>query len=221
VDMQTDGPTIFGNDDYKLDLDFDLDAQIVQQVKAALGKNFAVTEVAVDASAFSALESGVDETREMRRRILALPKAEGVDAYIFVLPDLFKGPAFELRGLVVTRSPSPFGDGFTTVGTHYAVGAFDAVTGNRIDYGTAQYPSSRTLTGHERPIERCTNSMWADAADRLSDGQKSRLRKEFRALVSRSIAYTLASAGLINKSETAAVTAAFDTQGDESCHPGP
>jgi hypothetical protein len=61
--------------------------------------------------------------------------------------------------------------------------------------------------------------MWARNAEGMSAAQSDKLQKELRALISRSIAYTLASAELIDKTEAAAITATFDTQEDPSCHP--
>ena len=89
----------------------------------------------------------------------------------------------------------------------------------QIDYGSAQWPTSRTYTGHEPPAEECSNTMWADSEGELTNEQRNRLRQEFSSLISRSIAYTMASANLIGKADAAANTAAFAIAGDPSCHP--
>ena len=217
VDMPTNGVTVFGNADYKLDLDLNLDAQIVQQAGAALQPQFTVKEV--DPAPFAGLELG---TFGLPRRLPSVPKLEGLDAYVVVLPsELDPVPsAAEFRGLVVSHGEG-FGEGTTLITAQYAVVVFDAATGRRIDYGTGQYPSTRSIYGHVTPLEFCDNAIRSEAADKITDEQKARVKKELSALVSRSIAYTLASAGLIDKPRAAAVTAGFDTQGDPSCHAGP
>lgn len=125
----------------------------------------------------------------------------------------------EWHGLNVSHTRGIFGSATTSVGPNYYVGVFDAATGNRIDYGSAQWPTSRTYTGHEPPAEECSNTMWADSEGELTNEQRNRLRQEFSSLISRSIAYTMASANLIGKADAAANTAAFAIAGDPSCHP--
>lgn len=217
MDMQTSGITVFGNDDYKLNLDLGLDAQIVQQATAALQPQFTVKDV--DPAPFAGMALG---TFGLPRQLPAMPKVEGVDAYIVVLPsELDPLPSTaEFRGLVVSHGRG-FGDGTTLITAQYAVVVFDAATGRRIDYGTGQIPSTKSIYGHVHPLEFCDNAIWSDAADKITDEQKGRVKKELSALVSRSIAYTMASAGLFDKSHASAVTAGFDTQGDPSCHIGP
>ncbi len=214
IDMQTTGVTIFGNADYKLDFDLGLDAQIVQQATAALQPQFAVKDV--DPGLFAGLATG---TFGLPRRLPSVPKVEGVDAYVVILPSE-QTELVDFHGLVVSHAHDLIKDASTWVTTQYAVVVFDAATGRRIDYGTSQYPSSKSIYGHEFPLETCDNAIWSDAADKMTDEQKARVKKELSALVSRSIAYTMASAGLIDKSQAAAVTAGFDTQGDPSCHAG-
>lgn len=235
IDLRKEGFTVFENAEYKLDLDLKMDEQIVHQIEASLQPQFAVTKVDVDPGVASELAEGVLGQGRLRRQLLALPHA-GIDAYIVVLPALVRGR----QGLAVDHVSlgsgqsgrmlrglfgGPLGqlglsrDQATSVSAFYGVDVYDAATGRRLDYGIAHYPSPGSLLGSEFPTAACDPTIWSDTADAMSDAQKSRLKLEMSALVSRSIAYTLSSAGLIDKSQAGAITAGFDTEGDRSCHP--
>ena len=209
--------TRFGNfEDFKIDLNLNPDTQLVEQIKSVLSKHFTVKDATVNSNAFANIKYGVKDTSEIRDRILALPKSDGIDAYVMIFPEDAIGT--ELRGINIIHYPG-FGDGQTMLGTFYAIGVFDAVTGKRIDYGAARDPLSHAIWGNGPPEEYCANELLPEAADRVSPEQKSRHAKEFQALISRSIASTLASAGLIDKAEIVGATAQFDTQGDATCKP--
>ena len=217
VDMQTHGFGRFGYEDYKLDLDMKLDGQLSAQVATALQPAFTVKAINADPAKLSGLD--LADGSDLRRLLQGLPDKDGIDAFVVVHPYPV-GADYDTRGLITQYEKAFIHDATTLIATYYMVSVYDAA-GHRIDYGTGQYPSGRTITGHEFPWEVCAADIRAGTADQTTDEQKARLKKVFRAQTSRSIAFTLASAGLIDKAQATAVTAGFDTEGDPSCHPGP
>jgi hypothetical protein len=219
--MQKIGPTVFGNLDYKLRVEESFDDQLVEDIAKSLEPRFKIKSSAMDAAAFADIEGGIENKREVKRRILALPRRPDVDAYVIVLPQSVRILGTTWNGLSVSRFGALLGDGQTSVSAFYGIGVYNASTGERIDYGTARYPSTATLTGHEPPTEICANSMWADSSDQLAVEQRDRIRQELASLISRSVAFTLASANLIDKAEAGEATAKFSLPKEPSCHPGP
>jgi len=158
ITMQTYGATVFDNALYMLHANWSPDALVIQQIKAALGGRFTIGN-AVDPQAFANIAPGAlgDMGSALRQRVLAQPKANGVDAYVVVVPDTVTLMGLSWRGLQVTRNLALFGRGGTSVNAYYMVEVIDAVTGDRIDYGTARYPASGYLTGYSQPLEFCAS----------------------------------------------------------------
>ena len=202
--------------EYKLPIEWELDAQLTRQATAILAKHFVVNEVDPKTLIPSGPES--TELNSVRERIASMPKMVGVDAYVVILPDPAEVSYGE--GAVVTRDPGLFGGGNTILGLHYKVWAIYASSGKVIDFGTAENPASENIFGSSLPFDTCDNSLWSDSVDSFSVEQKASLRKEFAVLASRSIGYTLANAGLIDKPEAQAATATFDITGDKACRRG-
>jgi hypothetical protein len=218
VDMQSAGFMAFH--DYTLHTDWNFDSQITDQITKALSDRFIVKPVTYEARAFGDFSKGVLDNYwdSVEKGVLTLPKSNGVDAYIVIFPEYERFPGgMEWQGLVGTRTKRLLYDPITSYGAYYLVGVIDAKTGMRIDWGGAQYPSDRTLTGVQPPVERCANEMWADTTDAWTAQQKMRLRQELTWLIDRSIFYTLASAKLISSNEAAADTVRWGTRGDPSC----
>jgi len=219
VDMQTLGPA-FSAKAYKLQTDWNIDEKIAAEIARLLAGRFMVS-TAVDSRAFGTIENGIfdNPVSEVQRRIAALPKVGGLDAYIVVFPFQLNGSA-NWSGLFVRRDPGLFGGGTTIVGVYYYFGVFDASTGKRIDYGTPKLPAAGFLSGFSPPSATCSKTMWADTAEGLSDEQKSGIRREMLSLATKSVGYAMAGANLITKSEADANAKLHAGDDDPSCQLG-
>jgi hypothetical protein len=217
VDMQTGG-TRFDYADYKLHTDWNFDALIHDYVANAVHGRFAVKDDALDTRIFSAVKS--PSGRAVWARIgdilQAAPQKPDVDAVIVVYPNESPGPLSPGLG-IVHEAPSWLGSGTTIFGATYALGIYDAKTGDRIDYGTGRYPASGTLSGYTFPWEMCPASIWADSEDKLTPEQKGGIRQELWSLVTRSLPYALTNSGLISKSNVESLNASATAAGP-SCH---
>lgn len=221
IGLQEIGSIGFTGEKAGLRTDWDFDGQIVEGVKKTLGTRFTFAESDIDKAAFADRDLDFNNAREMKRRIQALPKVAGLDAYVIVTPSDVSILNMRWRGLSIVRFQGVFGSGQTSLNADYTVWVFNAADGSRIDYGSSQYPSKATLTGHEPPREICDNSLWVTNPDEASSEQKSRIRQEFESLLNRSISFTLASANLIDKAAAASIAATIAKPGDPSCHAGP
>lgn len=218
VDMQTGG-TRFDYADYKLQTDWNLDALIHDHVANAVRGRFAVKDDALDARLFSTVKnsSGRAVWAQIRDILKAAPQKPDVEAVIVVHPNESPGPLSPGLG-VIHEAPSWLGSGTTIVGATYALGIYDAKTGDRIDYGTGRYPASDTLSGYTFPWETCPASIWADAEDKLTAKQKNGIRQELWSLITRSLPYALTNSGLISKTDAESLKASATAAG-LSCHP--
>jgi hypothetical protein len=217
--MQNLGSTRLSSDEYTLHTDWNLDTQVKDVVAKALSSHFTVKDATGDTQIFLNLKNGLFSNfyHQMRDRIKTLPRNEEIDAYVIVYPNLDDVPS--IPGLSVIHEHSIFHSEVMTVYAYYKIGVFDATTGEMIDYGSAQYPASGYLFGHQPPFEQCANDIWADSEVQYTAEQKNRLRQEMASLITRSIAYTLASAKLISKSEAASFTTQNALPSEPSCHP--
>ena len=221
VDMQTPGITKFDYSDYKLHTDWTLDDLARDYIGRALAAHFSVRNDAVDAREFSGLEAKGFQTAwgNISDRLRSLPRKPDVDAIVVVYPNATDSTGYVSPGLGVTYDvPFLFHDAKTTIAVSYAVGLFDVKTGDRIDFGTGRYPASGYITGYSPAWESCSKSMWAESEDSLTGEQRTRIRHELWSLLSRSLPYAMASAGLISASEATSVSVSSAVSGDPSCH---
>lgn len=215
VNAERVGATIFGAGEFKLQMDWDLDAKLVQMAKAALaGSRFAVVDV--EPAIFPAPKSGLIDESDVRKAIRAMPKKPDVDAFVVFLPTVnpvtySSGYSFSYDVRLGIREPITF------FGLWYQVVVFDAATGSRIDYGSGQRPSTDTLTGHEPPVAVCSKDMWAEKPQDFSPEQKGRLEGQYLALLGESVNYAMASAELISKADAQRATASLDISPDPTC----
>lgn len=88
VEMQTFGATRFGNAEYTLHADWNVDAQIADEVTKALSPRFAIRDAGIDPRVFGGIKMGPtdDEWSQVKNRIMALPRSSGIDAYVVVFP---------------------------------------------------------------------------------------------------------------------------------------
>ena len=212
--MQTRGVTRFGNHDYKLHTDWNLDAQIAGELANALKERFLVRDSAMAQRTFPKITADFlhDPSTQVQRALTSLPQTKEVDAYIVIFPQQLGIMGGE-QGLAVIRGQGLFGPGTTSIETYYEVGVYNSHTGRRMDFATARYEGS-----HAAPVEFCSNSLWADSADQLSEEQKSRIKKEFESLIARTLVYTLSAAGLVGDADAAVAAGKDQTNGDPSCH---
>ena len=222
VTVRNNGALPGGSDEFTLYANWDLDNQITQEVVTVLSSHFAISKTTIDPQAFSNLDTSALGTawQDVQRRVKALPPTSGIDAYVVVFPHLIGGSmGVTWHGLSVDRNRSIWGGGHALVGAYYGIGVYNATTGERIDYATGQYPTSRTISGHMAPIDECPLTISAASESNMTSEQNVRLRREFASLFSRSIAYSLASANLISEAEANAATASFLSPGDAECKP--
>jgi hypothetical protein len=220
VDMQTQG-TRFDYADYKLHTDWNFDDPVREYVTKAIQPRFIVTDGALDPQIFSGAKSGPFRSMwvEIGDRLRALPQKPAVDAVIVVHPEETDSTGYLSAGLAVTHdAPFLFNKGATTIAANYSVDIYDAKTGDRIDYGTGRFPASGYLTGYSPAREQCSNSVWADSEGQLSTDQKSRIHQELWSLLTRSLPYAMASAGLIERSDAESLSATSAVAGDSECH---
>lgn len=217
ITMRTHGPTVFGNAEYMLHTDWNVDGLVTQAIRSALGSQFEVKTNPEHISAF--LGMAALDRAEIRRKLATLTGDDRPDAYIIVTPSTFATPAESFTGLIVERAAGLLGHDDISMGAYYQIGIFDARTGGEIDYGTSQWPTRRTLTGHEPPTaSACSNDIWADTAEKLTDAQRARIRQEMFSLITRSISYTLMSAGLLDRKAADAAAALVVVKGEPTCH---
>jgi len=220
LDMQTWGYTIFGNEDYQLHTDWNLDDQVDSEVANALKGRFAVKTISIDpqtASHFMAKAHGTDWSA-VEKLVRTLPASDGVDAYVVVFP-IVRMLGFGQRfwgGLVGRHVPDLRGP-HIEFGAYYAVGVIEAGTGKRIDWGTGHLTTHGLLLDNA-PDEQCAADMWATGADAITPEQKSRIHQEMSSVISRSIPYTLAGANLLGEADAKAYAAQIALPGDPSCH---
>jgi hypothetical protein len=218
VDMQTLGP-IWTIKAYKLQTNWNFNEKITNEIGRLLASRFTIA-APPDPHLFGPVGNGLFEfpLREIHRSIAALPKNPGVDAYVVVFPFPGNSPT-DWLGPFVRRDAGLFGEGTTIVGIYYAVGVFDASTGEEIDHGMPKIPAKGFLGGFSTPSANCSKTMWSDTAEGLSDDQKSRIARAMSSLATRSVAYALAGANLITESEAEASVKSYSGEDDPSCHP--
>jgi hypothetical protein len=218
IDMQTYGFVIFDFSGYKLHTDWNIDQQVVDLVTRALSGKYVIKNVPIDSKSLADIREPLLGTiwPDVEHRIASLPQTNGVDAYVVVVPQLVKNVGEQWQGLVGTRSPGLVNDGKTDFGAYYLIGVFDSRTGRRIDFGTARIPASPV--GHNPPVAECPKSMWPNSEEQITPQQNASIHVETVSLISRSIAYTLASANLISDDDAAAVTKQIGLPGAPSCH---
>ena len=200
--------------DHDLQTDWNLDNEVVAVATKLLVGRFTVKTIAVDSGAFANIESA----RDAERRIAALPKDNGIDAYIVVFADFSAQVGDQRHAFVVSRDTGP--SGIAIASTNYYIGIYDPATAREIDYGSAQYPAPGSIYGKGTPIATCPNAMWAEDPSQLPPDQQAQLRKIFSWLIDKEIGYGLASANLISKSDAAAVSAQNSASPIPACHEG-
>lgn len=220
VDMRTQG-TMFDRDDYKLHTDWNLDDRTRAAVEQALSIRFHVEHTPIDTNGFSTLETSFlgDISMQVSQRIAALSPKPKVDAIIAIYPNETDVTRYISPGMSVTRGvPFLFHSATTDIAATYAVGVFNPVTGERIDYGTARMTGSG-ISGYSAPVMRCSNALWSETEAALTTDQKSGIKTELWSLISKSLPHALNNAGLISSSEENALSASISSEGDASCHP--
>jgi len=205
---ETTGMTRFDYKDEPLHLDWNIDDYMERSIAGVLRGRFTVSGQAQPRTLFAGSYDG------------SLPRnarmaATGIDAYIVVRPS--KLPDYDTAGIVVSHHGGAVGDEATFLRSSFEVDVFDARSGERIDYGTANSPIERAQWGLS---ERCDNNLWAARPASLSAQQKSAIVAVVKSAVDRTLPFALSNAKLIPE-DTARGLAAPDAgeSGSTTCHP--
>ncbi|HEX3652629.1 MAG TPA: hypothetical protein VHU18_07390 [Rhizomicrobium sp.] len=217
VDMQTIGMTKFEYKDYKLHIDPKLDDDVRDFVTNALQKRLTVKND-VSPQAFSGVKSSFSETLwdNIGTHIRLMSPAPDVDALVVIYPNA-TNELMPSQLAVTHQAPFLFHGPIDIFAAGFAIGVFDAKTGERIDFGTGRFPQRGYIAGFSPPWERCPDSMWAESEGALSPDQKGKIRQELWSLITRSAPYALTNAGLISASEADELAKTSAPAGDSAC----
>lgn len=219
VDMQTSG-TRFDYADYKLHTEWNLDDEVSSFVGKALAGRFTVKAIKTDPHAFANAKPGVFEGlwSILGNRVVALPGVSDVDAVVLIVPDtLGANSGDSSAGLIVNHAvPILFGKAKVVVSARYLVVVYNAKTGDKIDYASGQLDSSNPMLS-DMPFEYCTESLWANSEDKLTDSQMNGIHQELWSLLARSLGQTLGQMNLISASDATSLSASVQAPGDPSC----
>jgi hypothetical protein len=212
---ETTGMTRFDYLDEPLRLDWSVDDYVERAIAGMLRGRFVVTGKAPPRNLFEGDSNDSQLSRTARMSIAALPEAAGVDAYIVVRPS--KLPNQDDMGIAVSHHSGAFGRELTDLRSSFVVEVFDAKTGERIDYGTANSPLERAQWGL---VERCDEAIWANKVALLTAQQKAKIVDAVATVIDKSLPFALDNAKLI--SDDAArdrATLAASEPGSTTCHP--
>ena len=203
------------SDSYSFRTDWNVDAQIVSEVTQALSGHFVVKNLSADSEQLAKILSTTqteDYNDVVKQFVRSLPKSNGVDAYVIVLPDdvnagTTKVPWIE-KGQFGARAPSSASSPDIRFGVLHSVNVYDATKGRLMDWGGERGSA----------VEQCAGEMWAEKEDALSAEQKNRIRQEIVSLLSRTVPLSLYRANLISDDAAQAAATQFAVPGDPSCH---
>lgn len=213
VDMNT--WTATNSDVYRFRTDWNVDAQIVSEVTKALSGHFVVRNVSADPEHLSKILATTqtdDYDDVVKQFVRSLPKSNGVDAYVIVLPDdvnvgTTQVPWIE-KGQFGARTVLPAGGSPIRFGALHSVNVYDTTKGRLMDWGGERSSA----------VEECASEMWAANEGALSADQKNRIRQEIVSLLSRTVPNSLYRANLISDDAAEAAATQFAVPGDPSCH---
>jgi hypothetical protein len=207
---ETTGMTRFDLREEPLALDWNIDDYIERSIAGAVRGRFAVGK-APPRDSFA----GDSEDSRLSRSARTIAATGGVDAIIVVRPS--KLPYQDTAGIVVSHHSGAFGRELTDLRSAFEVEVFDARTGERIDYGTANSPTEHAQFGL---MERCEESIWAAKTALLSAQQKSKIVDAIESVVDKSLPFALSNAKLIEPDAARTLAApAADDPGSKTCQP--
>jgi hypothetical protein len=222
IPMQTYGTTVFDSARYILHTNWDIDANTRDRVANILSSRFQIVENDIDPKLIFDYSSGFFDSPldQLQKRVQALPKSPGIDAYVIIFPQTRSLGNQSWRGLQVTETSGWFGKSDTMMSAYYFIGIFDASTGKQIDYGTAKYAASGYIGGTSQPFVSCSSNIWASTVEALSEEQKEKIHEEFISLVDRGLLGALTSANIIRNDEASAFEQSHPSPADiPECHP--
>lgn len=219
IAMERTGSLPFQYDMTRLNADWSLDADIAKLAASELSPRFTVKVLAA-----GPFETRSDETfdnvwSDMKAYVKAQPKDNGIDAYVFIVPQPLAGDVRGAWGARLRHIVPTFKDPVTMAIASYEVAVYDP-SGSRIDYGDGQLAGADTLSGFGPPAETCDNAMWADRHEDLTPAQTALIRREMESLIGHSLGYGLANARLIDKAGAEAADKSAPPHLD-SCKPFP
>jgi hypothetical protein len=192
-----------------------VDAQIVSEVTKALSGHFVVKNLSADSEQLAKILSTTqteDYNDVVKQFVRSLPKSNGVDAYVIVLPDDVNAGTTNVpwieKGQFGARAPSSTSSPDIRFGALHSVNVYDATKGRLMDWGGERSSA----------VEQCAGEMWAEKEDALSAEQKNRIRQEIVSLLSRTVTLSLYWANLISDDAARAAATQFAVPGDPSCH---
>jgi len=133
----------------------------------------------------------------LQERLRAMPLPQSADAYAIVYPVTVELADTKWEGLALTHGGGLFGRGWTIVSAAYAVGVYDARTGERMDVKTVDLPVNPPSA--HLAIEACDNAIWASRPDRLTIFQQLQINDGFRDLIAKSLPAALRDARLTDR----------------------
>jgi hypothetical protein len=174
-------------------IDWGIDAWMQQQITAALSNHFVIKPVPVNRIALSQCD-GFEQCAD------ALPKTDGVDAYILIFKHWRGDPiggTRDIRGIGLYHNPGVIGASSTFVYAIYVVAVIDAKTGRMIGHGTGRMGEAGFLGSYDDPIEKVSEGLWADSPDQFSNEQQSSVKGTVLRLLEVSLPHALRNANLI------------------------
>lgn len=212
---ETTGMTRFDYSQEPLKLDWNIDDYVEHAIAGALRGHFKVGDKALPRGLFAGDSTDGQLSRNARSVLAGLPEAAGVDAFIVVRPS--KLAYYDLTGIVASHHSGAFGREMTDLRSSFEVEIFDARSGERIDYGTANSPIEHAQWGL---TERCDESLWTDKQASLSALQKAKMVEAVRSVIDKSLPFALSNAKLIDPDAARALAEpAANDPGSASCHP--
>src|SRR5262249_54930673 len=124
------------SDSYSFRTDWNVDAQIVSEVTKALSGHFVVKSLSADSEQLAKILSTTqseDYDDAVKQFVRSLPKSNGVDAYVIVVPDdvnvgTSRVPWIE-KGQFGARAPSSASSPDIRFGALHSVNVYDATKG--------------------------------------------------------------------------------------------
>jgi hypothetical protein len=197
IPMRTSGFT-FGERRGMVPLGWEVDDFVTTLVADALKYRFRVLRVPSEPGAAREIvtDPSISPFDWLQARLRDKPLPQNADAYVIVYPVTVQLDDSKWEGLALTHSGGLFGRAWTMVSAAYAIGIYDAQTGDRMDERTADLPKMNPPSAH-LAMEACDNAIWASRPDRLTVTQRLQIHDGFRDLIAKSLPAALHDARLL------------------------
>lgn len=219
LNLQTMGLMVFDNSSRTVHTDWDMQGVIFRRIAGMLQGRFALRPVSAPADAFSNLDVGLfgSYQRVMGKRVAALPRVEGVDAYLIVFASNGLMRSSDRQGLFAYHDAGLLVGSGTVVQASYYIAIYNAATGALYGGSAGHMPTAGTFSGHGPPMEVCADGFWPGSPEPLSAAQSGMIHREIVSLLERTLPYALSGSGLISDGDANAAQAGA-AAGEPSCH---